>query len=377
MNILQISFHTAPMNSLGVNDGGGLNVYVEAISKELAKANIVHILTGEQAKNVNIKNLKLNSFNLFSTQENTDEKKKFLDEFIEKTFQYIEEHDIDVIHAHYWLSGLVAKKVKEKYKIPFIFTSHSLGVFVQENNLTRIRAEQEIFNVADKITASSIFEKENLLNRYGVDKLKIHTVTPGLNKRIFKAHRGEKRNNTILSVGRIQKQKGQLQILDLFKSLQYRIKGLELVFVGGPSGAHGESYLNRMKNKIEELRIEEEVQFVGSLSQKKLVKLMRKSKLLIHSAENETFGLVAIEAHRLGVPVLSTNQGSFKELISNNENGLVAKSFDDVQVYDFIIKLFEDADYRSQLINSSVKNSLEFNWEFTAQNLNKAYKNLT
>lgn len=377
MNILQISFHTAPMNSLGVNDGGGLNVYVEAISKELAKANIVHILTGEQAKNVNRKNLKLNSFNLFSTQENTDEKKKFLDEFIEKTFQYIEEHDIDVIHAHYWLSGLVAKKVKEKYKIPFIFTSHSLGVFVQENNLTRIRAEQEIFNVADKITASSIFEKENLLNRYGVDKLKIHTVTPGLNKKIFKAHRGEKRNNTILSVGRIQKQKGQLQILDLFKSLQYRIKGLELVFVGGPSGADGESYLNKMKNRIEELRIEEEVQFVGSLSQKKLVKLMRKSKLLIHSAENETFGLVAIEAHRLGVPVLSTNQGSFKELISNNENGLVAKSFDDIQVYDFIIKLFEDADYRSQLINSSVKNSLEFNWEFTAQNLNKAYKNIT
>lgn len=375
MNILQISFHTAPMNSLGVNDGGGLNVYVEAISKELAKDNTVHILTGEQAKNINKKNLKLNSLNLFSTNENTNEKKKFLDEFIEKTFQYIEEHDIDVIHAHYWLSGLVAKKVKEKYKIPFIFTSHSLGVFVQENNLGRISSEQEIFNAADKITASSIFEKENLLTRYGVDKLKIHIVTPGLNKKIFKAYRGEKRNNTILSVGRIQKQKGQLQILDLFKSLQYRVKGLELVFVGGPSGADGESYLNKMKNRIEELRIEEEVKFVGSLSQKKLVKLMRKSKLLIHSAENETFGLVAIEAHRLGVPVLSMNQGSFKELISNNENGLVAKSFDDVQVYDFIIKLFEDAEYRSQVINSAVKNSLVFNWEITAENLKKAYKN--
>ena len=376
MNILQISFHTAPMNSLGVNDGGGLNVYVEAISKELAKDNTVHILTGEQAKNINKKNLKLNSLNLFSTNENTNEKKKFLDEFIEKTFQYIEEHDIDVVHAHYWLSGLVAKKVKEKYKIPFIFTSHSLGVFVQENNLGRISSEQEIFTAADKITASSIFEKENLLTRYGVDKLKIHIVTPGLNKKIFKAYRGEKRNNTILSVGRIQKQKGQLKTLDLFKSLQYRIKGLELVFVGGPSGADGESYLNKMKNRIEELRIEEEVKFVGSLSQKKLVKLMRKSKLLIHSAENETFGLVAIEAHRLGVPVLSMNQGSFKELISNNENGLVAKSFDDVQVYDFIIKLFEDAEYRSQVINSAVKNSLVFNWEITAENLKKAYKNI-
>ena len=377
MNILQISYHTSPMNSLGVNDGGGLNVYVEAISKELAKDNTVHIITGEEAKNINKKNLKLNSFNLFSNQSNIYEKKDFLDEFIDKTFQYIEEHEIDVVHAHYWLSGLVAKEIQQKYKIPFIFTSHSLGVFVQENGLDRISAEKEIFNIADKITASSKFEKDNLLNRYGVDKLKIHITTPGLDKKIFKAYRGVKRNNTILSVGRIQKQKGQLQTLDLFKSLQYRIKGLELIFVGGPSGVDGDAYLTKMKNRIEELKIEEEVQFLGSLSQKKLVKLMKKSTLLIHSAESETFGLVAIEAHRLGVPVLSTNQGSFKEIISNNENGLVAKSFDDVQVYDFIIKLFEDDKYRSQVINNAVKNSLVFNWEITAENLRKAYKNIT
>ena len=377
MNILQISYHTSPMNSLGVNDGGGLNVYVEAISKELAKDNTVHIITGEEAKNINKKNLKLSSFNLFSNQSNIYEKKDFLDEFINKTFQYIEEHEIDVVHAHYWLSGLVAKEIQQKYKIPFIFTSHSLGVFVQENGLDRISAEKEIFNIADKITASSKFEKDNLLNRYGVDKLKIHITTPGLDKKIFKAYRGVKRNNTILSVGRIQKQKGQLQTLDLFKSLQHRIKGLELIFVGGPSGVEGDAYLTKMKNRIEELKIEEEVQFLGSLSQKKLVRLMKKSTLLIHSAESETFGLVAIEAHRLGVPVLSTNQGSFKEIISNNENGLVAKSFDDVQVYDFIIKLFEDDKYRSQVINNAVKNSLVFNWEITAENLKKAYKNIT
>ena len=376
MNILQISYHTSPMNSLGVNDGGGLNVYVEAISKELAKDNTVHIITGEEAKNINKKNLKLSSFNLFSNQSNIYEKKDFLDEFIDKTFQYIEEHEIDVVHAHYWLSGLVAKEIQQKYKIPFIFTSHSLGVFVQENGLDRISAEKEIFNIADKITASSKFEKDNLLNRYGVDKLKIHITTPGLDKKIFKAYRGVKRNNTILSVGRIQKQKGQLQTLDLFKSLQYRIKGLELIFVGGPSGVDGDAYLTKMKNRIEELKIEEEVQFLGSLSQKKLVKLMKKSTLLIHSAESETFGLVAIEAHRLGVPVLSTNQGSFKEIISNNENGLVAKSFDDVQVYDFIINLFEDDKYRSQVINNAVKNSLVFNWEITAENLKKAYKSI-
>ena len=376
MNILQISFHTAPMNSLGVNDGGGLNVYVEAISKELAKDHTVHIITGEKAKNINKKNLKLTSFNLFSNQENIHEKKKYLDEFINQTLQYVNEHNIHVIHAHYWLSGLVAKKIKETNKIPFVFTSHSLGIFLQENNLERIGYEKQIFNAADKVTASSKYEKENLLNRYSVNPLNIENVTPGINDKIFKTYRGEKKKNRILSVGRIQEQKGQLQILDLFKNLQYRINDLELFFVGGPSGVDGEAYLIKIKNKIEDLQLEDDIQFLGSLSQKKLAKLMRNSKLLVHSAEHETFGLVAVEAHRSGLPVISINQGPFKEIITNHKDGLITQSFESVQAYDFIIKLFENSNFESELAENAVQSSAKFNWELATTDLKKIYKDI-
>jgi len=376
MNILQISFHTAPMNSLGVNDGGGLNVYVEAISKELAKNHTVHVVTGEKAKNINKKNLKLTSFNLFSNQENIYEKKKYLDEFITQTLQYVKEHNIHVIHAHYWLSGLVAKKIKETNKIPFVFTSHSLGIFLQENNLDRISSEKEIFTAASKITASSKYEKDNLLNRYGVNPLNIENVTPGINDKIFKQYRGEKKKNRILSVGRIQEQKGQLQILDLFKNLQYRINDLELFFVGGPSGVDGEAYLTKIKNKIEDLQLEDDIQFLGSLSQKKLAKLMRKSKLLVHSAEHETFGLVAVEAHRSGLPVISINQGPFKEIVTNHKDGLIAQSFESIQAYDFIIKLFENSNFESELAKNAVESSSRFNWELATKDLKKIYKDI-
>ena len=376
MNILQISFHTAPMNSLGVNDGGGLNVYVEAISKELAKDHTVHVITGEKAKNINKKNLKLTSFNLFSNQENIYEKKKYLDEFITQTLQYVKEHNIHVIHAHYWLSGLVAKKIKETNKIPFVFTSHSLGIFLQENNLDRISSEKEIFTAANKITASSKYEKDNLLNRYGVNPLNIENVTPGINDKIFKQYRGEKKKNRILSVGRIQEQKGQLQILDLFKNLQYRINDLELFFVGGPSGVDGEAYLTKIKNKIEDLQLEDDIQFLGSLSQKKLAKLMRKSKLLVHSAEHETFGLVAVEAHRSGLPVISINQGPFKEIVTNHKDGLIAQSFESIQAYDFIIKLFENSNFESELAKNAVESSSRFNWELATKDLKKIYKDI-
>ena len=376
MNILQISFHTAPMNSLGVNDGGGLNVYVEAISKELAKDHTVHVITGEKAKNINKKNLKLTSFNLFSNQENIYEKKKYLDEFITQTLQYVKEHSIHVIHAHYWLSGLVAKKIKETNKIPFVLTSHSLGIFLQENNLDRISSEKEIFTAANKITASSKYEKDNLLNRYGVNSLNIENVTPGINDKIFKQYKGEKKKNRILSVGRIQEQKGQLQILDLFKNLQYRINDLELFFVGGPSGVDGEAYLTKIKNKIEDLQLEDDIQFLGSLSQKKLAKLMRKSKLLVHSAEHETFGLVAVEAHRSGLPVISINQGPFKEIVTNHKDGLIAQSFESIQAYDFIIKLFENSNFESELAKNAVQSSSRFNWELATKDLKKIYKDI-
>ena len=376
MNILQISFHTAPMNSLGVNDGGGLNVYVEAISKELAKDHTVHVITGEKAKNINNKNLKLTSFNLFSNQENIHEKKKYLDEFINQTLRYIKEHNIHVIHAHYWLSGLVAKKIKETNKIPFVFTSHSLGIFLQENNLERISYEKEIFSAANKITSSSKYEKDNLLNRYSVNPLNIENITPGINDKIFKMYKGEKKKNRILSVGRIQEQKGQLQILDLFKNLQYRINDLELFFIGGPSGVDGEAYLTKIKNKIEDLQLEDDIQFLGSLSQKKLAKLMRRSKLLIHSAEHETFGLVAVEAHRSGLPVISINQGPFKEIITNDKDGLITQSFESIQAYDFIIKLFENSNFESELAKNAVQSSSRFNWELATKDLKKIYKDI-
>ena len=376
MNILQISFHTAPMNSLGVNDGGGLNVYVEAISKELAKDHTVHVITGEKAKNINNKNLKLTSFNLFSNQENIHEKKKYLDEFINQTLRYINEHNIHVIHAHYWLSGLVAKKIKETNKIPFVFTSHSLGIFLQENNLERISYEKEIFSAANKITASSKYEKDNLLNRYSVNPLNIENITPGINDKIFKMYKGEKKKNRILSVGRIQEQKGQLQILDLFKNLQYRINDLELFFIGGPSGVDGEAYLTKIKNKIEDLQLEDDIQFLGSLSQKKLAKLMRRSKLLIHSAEHETFGLVAVEANRSGLPVISINQGPFKEIITNDKDGLITQSFESIQAYDFIIKLFENSNFESELAKNAVQSSSRFNWELATKDLKKIYKDI-
>jgi glycogen synthase len=50
MNILQISFHTAPFSSIGQFDSGGLNIYVQQISKHLSQNHNVTVVTAEKAE---------------------------------------------------------------------------------------------------------------------------------------------------------------------------------------------------------------------------------------------------------------------------------------------------------------------------------------
>ena len=67
--------------------------------------------------------------------------------------------------------------------------------------------------------------------------------------------------------------------------------------------------------------METHVEFLDNLEQTKIIELLNKAKLLIHSSRFETFGLVAIEANTMGVPVLTINNGSLMEVIENNKNG--------------------------------------------------------
>jgi hypothetical protein len=59
----------------------------------------------------------------------------------------------DVIHAHYWLSGLIAKQVAEEFKIPLIYTSHSLGIFLEGYNKERVDCEKMVMTSSDFVTS--------------------------------------------------------------------------------------------------------------------------------------------------------------------------------------------------------------------------------
>ena len=376
MKILHISYHTSPFSKqLGNNDAGGLNVYIKNVIENLNDEDIqVTVLTGENTVPSEENNLKFSSYSLFQETANIDEKILLLPEFIELVTEFVKVNQIDLIHAHYWLSGLVAKEIKSKFGIPYIFTSHSYGKFIHQDS-KRITSEYKILSKADLVTSSSKFEYNFLNQNYETPEQKLRIVYPGVDVDLFKPT-PTNQENTLLVVGRIQPQKGQINTLKLFHNLLLLSPDLKLNFVGGPSGNDGKEYLKTIENEIEQKGLKNNVQFLNSVTQEQLINEYNKAKIVVHASQYETFGLIALEANACGVPVVSINQGPLKETIENGHNGYIAETFEDENLILFCKNILSDSEYQSKIQINCLNVAKQYDWKNSVKQLKEIYQEL-
>ena len=374
MNILQLSFHASPFSEIGKNDGGGMSVYVQQISKHLSEKHSVTVVTGEKAVSFKDKNLEFISLDIFEPELNVEDKEIHLQEFKNKLEESLELKTFDVIHAHYWLSGLVAKEISNELNIPFVFTSHSLGVFLDGYNKERVDCEKIVMTSSNLVTASSVFETMLITDTYKVDENKVKKVTPGVDRKIFSPDLSVKKENIFLSIGRIQEQKGQLQTLEFLNNFKKIENDFKCIFIGGPSGKHGNEYLQKLKQTVKDFNLEAHVEFLNNLPQSKIIELLNRAKLLIHTSQFETFGLVAIEANTMGVPVLTINNGSMMEIIENNKNGYLSENLIDKDVNNFVKNLVNQNKKFEEIFSSCIEKSKKYDWVETSSNIEKEYE---
>ena len=374
MNILQLAFHTSPFNEVGKNDGGGMSIYVQQISRHLSDNHNVTVVTGEKAESFKDNNLEFISLNIFESNLNVEDKEVFLQEFKNKLEESLDLKSFDVIHAHYWLSGLIAKEISNEFDIPFVFTSHSLGVFLDGYNKERVDCEKIVMTSSNLVTASSEFENMLIADTYKVDENKIKKIIPGVDREIFSPDLSIKRENIFLSIGRIQEQKGQLQTLEFLNNFKKIENDFRCIFIGGPSGKYGDEYLLELEQAVKDFNLETHVEFLDNLEQTKIIELLNKAKLLIHTSRFETFGLVAIEANTMGVPVLTINNGSLMEIIENNKNGYLSENLIDIEVNNFVKNLLIEKNKFEEISLSCIEKSKKYDWVKTSFNIEKEYE---
>ncbi len=188
MNIAMLSYHTCPLATLGGKDTGGMNVYVAELTRQLGRDGVhVDVFTRSQDEHVPHVVHCLGYGNRVvhipagpEVPLPKPELATFIPTFAEEIKRFAAEKGIryDLIHSHYWMSGVAAEQLKQEWKVPVMQMFHTLGLM--KNRIAqspqeiegeyRINGERQILQTADKIVAATQAEEAQLEFLYGVEE---------------------------------------------------------------------------------------------------------------------------------------------------------------------------------------------------------------
>ena len=335
-----LSYHGCPVARLGEKDTGGMNVYVLQLAKEYARRGnrvdvftryhdptdpkIVEIEEGARVIHLEAGPLDASKNDLFSYIPS------FLDELYR--FRREEETSYDLIHSHYWLSGMVGATLSREWGAPHIATFHTLAK-------TKMRArpgerepqlrqdiEGHVMSVADGLVVSTDEERQDIIRHYEAPPRNIHVIPAGVNLDMFqpvdqtdaRAELGIREERVILYVGRIEPLKGIDILLRAVPMLEYG-EDLRVLVVGGNPGNDAE--LDRLNSLTAELGIGDSVTFTGSVPQSALPTYYSAADVFVLPSHSESFGLAPLEAMACGTPVVVSRVGGMKTFVNSGENG--------------------------------------------------------
>jgi glycosyltransferase involved in cell wall biosynthesis len=190
-----ISEHASPLCMLGGVDSGGQNVYVGQLARHLARYGYaVDVFTRRDSPDlpdivawpggVRIIHVPAGPANFVPKEEMLP----YMADFIEHMSRFCrrQQRPYDLVHANFWMSGLVACELKRALGLPFAITFHALGRVRRLHQGTadrfpdrRFQLEDRIVAEADRILAECPQDEEDLIRLYDADPSKILIVPCG------------------------------------------------------------------------------------------------------------------------------------------------------------------------------------------------------
>ncbi len=343
MRIAMLSVHSCPFGKLGGENTGGMSVYIKELCKELGRCgHIVDVFTRahepihsqimEFGQNTRLIHFKAGN------EADTNRLKIFpyLVEFSHQVDKFSRQngYQYDLIHSHYWLSGLVGRQLQQWWDIPHITMFHTLGAVKNAVDTAnrepeiRIKSEKEICTDCHRIIAPTEREKEHLISYYDAVPEAISVIPCGVNlnifkiieKRIARSRLGFKEEGIILFVGRVVPIKGIDKLLMALNHLEYT-EQLKLLVIGGDKNCQNE--INRIKDLSKNLKTDRTVTFLGLVDQETLPYFYSAADVCVLPSHYESFGLVALESLACGTPVIATDVGGVRSYVRDGETGYI------------------------------------------------------
>lgn len=231
----------------------------------------------------------------------------------------------DLIHAHNcFMAGRIALEAKQAWGIPFLLTEHSSAFRPEAFSAVERREARAVLTGADLVSAVGTRLAEGLA-RAGAGPLEQvevlgNALDPWIERRAQEQPpallqpRGGLR---LLAIGNLVAVKGHALLLQAFaRAFKGRVEITLRIGGGGPLRAE-------LDGLAASLGLARQVTFLGELARDQVVGELRTADALVVSSQQETFGVVAIEALAFGRPVLSTRCGGPEEFLDDSNGILV------------------------------------------------------
>ncbi|WP_424535834.1 glycosyltransferase [Sphaerisporangium viridialbum] len=361
MKIAMVSEHASPLAIAGGVDSGGQNVHVAALARGLAdRGHEVTVYTRRDSAEIAEEVAFAPGVSVVHVPAGPpgripkDAILPWVPDFGHWLRQRWMFQPPDVVHSHFWMSGLAALAAARDPGVPVVHTFHALGVVKRRHQGTgdsspreRLKAETVIARGVDRIIATCGDEADELV-RMDIPRRSVQVVPCGVDCAEFGPSgpaAPRPRGPRVLSIGRLVPRKG----VDTAIEAMRLVPGAELIVAGGPP-AHRLDHdpeVTRLRRIASAAGVAARVRFVGQVSHENVPALMRSADLAVCVPWYEPFGMVTLEAMACGLPVVASSVGGQCETVVDGLTGTLVPPRDPRSLATALNTLLDDHDRRA------------------------------
>jgi glycosyltransferase involved in cell wall biosynthesis len=397
MRIAMVSEHADPAAVLGETDAGGQNVHVGSLSAALAeRGHSVTVYTrltdpgarrsAQLAPGVTVRRLPAGPVAPLPK----DDLLPFMPEFGDRLARLWHRDPPDIVHAHFWMSGLAALSGAARLPVPVVQTFHALGVVKARHQgvadtspANRVELERRVALSCDQVVATCRDEVGELITA-GVPASQISVVPCGVDTSAFTpdgavtsqgpAARGSGRPR-LLTLGRLVERKGVATVIAALA----RLPDAELVVAGGPDrrDLDGSDDYRMLREAASDHGVADRVIFTGSVARPDVPALIRSAEVVVCVPWYEPFGIVPLEAMACGVPVVASAVGGLTDSIADQRTGWLVPARDPAALATALGQLLADPAKRAALGAAGVERARrKYSWRRVAEQTEAVYLQL-
>lgn len=394
-----LSMHTSPLARPGVGDAGGMNVYISHLARRLAAGGVpVTIWTARSrddepdrvpvAEGLDVRHVGLPGVRPGNWGKN--DLRHHVDEFVEAVIAGTARGPGQVVHAHYWLSGLAGLGIAAALEAPLVTSLHTSALV---KNLRaapgedpepefRIVGEQRVVDGSDALVVNTSTEAGQMMQLYGARARALHVITPGVDPALHHPPQpdprdavddgGEQSAVEVLMAARLQPLKGPGLLLDAVRLLVAEGHPVHATIIGNGDP----DYLGRLRSLASQYELERHVTFCHALPAAQLADRMRTADIVAVPSSSETFGLVALEAQACATPVVASRVDGLTAAVRDRETGVLVGQRTPAAWADALRGLVVDGELRRRLGRAAAARAGTMTWADTADRTAALYAHL-